>query len=122
MPIHRLRGDAEPIADLPDCQPVDRESQHLNLPIAQLVGPAHRRRRLLLGRRNYGSHRAGVQGFGLDLGLKPLQSRRRTVCRSIGTRLPEGGVRVRGCQNSSRLIQPRGAKAAVIPGAITLVM
>ena len=77
MPMDGLRGDAEPIADLPDCEPVDRESQHFNLSIAQLVGPSNRQpRRFLVGRRNHGPHRVGVQGSGLDFGLKPVEGRR----------------------------------------------
>jgi hypothetical protein len=39
MSINRLRGDAEPIADLADGQPPYCEPQHLNLPITEQAWP-----------------------------------------------------------------------------------
>lgn len=72
MPINRLRGDTETIADLADGQPAYCEPQYLNLPITEQVWPMHRSQRLLLSGCDHGPHGAGIQGRRLDLVLQSL--------------------------------------------------
>ena len=61
MAIDRLGRDIQPIADLPDRHPSDSEAQHLDFSSAQPPRPANSSVAFLLGRRCYGTDRAGVQ-------------------------------------------------------------